>query len=140
MWIDWKFLECLFIKGWYKKWKIEKWFQAEIFSILRSMWYICFHVQDIWLAYKFLDGHIIDQSWNLSWIEFKKIKWDTFNVSQFEHSQIILLKELEKRNDKIARVFIYSEKHNKYKVFKFSELWDNKNDRGGIKIWNKDNI
>lgn len=128
------------LKGWYKKWKIEKWFEAEIMKNLRNEWYICFHPADLWLAWKFLDCHFITPEWELWWIEFKKISLDSFNVKQFEDWQIILLRELEKRNPDIARVYIYSEKWNDYKVFNFSELWEQKNDKWGIKVWSKWNL
>jgi hypothetical protein len=119
----------------YKKWHIEKDFEAEIFRNLRNLWYICYHPSDVWLSYKFLDWHIISPEWDLWWIEFKKINWNTFNISQFEPSQVILLRDLDKRNKDIARVYIYSVKNNDYKVFTFTELWNSKNSKWGIKIF-----
>ena len=123
------------LKWWYKKWKIEKWFQSEVTKILKSKGFICFHPSDIWMANKFLDMHIISPEWQLHWIEFKKINLDTFNFSQFEDSQIILLRELDNRDMEIARVYIYSVKHNKYKSFTFTELNNLKNGKWWIKIF-----
>jgi len=128
------------LKWGYKKWKIEKSFQSEIMKNLRWEWYICYHIQDIWLANKFLDMFFIDNDWVCRFIEFKKIEKDTFNVSQFEDWQVILLRELEKRNPDIARVYIYSVKNNDYISLKFSTIWDNRNDKGGIKLWDKWNL
>ena len=128
------------LKWEYKKWKIEKWFEAEIMKNLRWEWYICFHPQDIGLAWKFLDCHFITPEWDLWWIEFKKIEVDSFNVKQFEDNQVILLRELEKRNPDIARVFIYSVKNNDYISLSFSTIWDNKNEKWWIKLWDKWNL
>lgn len=128
------------LKWGYKKWKIEKSFQSEIMKNLRWEWYICYHIQDIWLANKFLDMFFIDNDWICRFIEFKKIEKDTFNVSQFEDWQVILLRELEKRKPDITRVYIYSVKNNDYISLKFSTIWDNKNDKGGIKLWDKWNL
>ena len=119
----------------YKPWKIEKMFEAEIMKKLRAEWFITFHPQDVWLAGKFLDCHIVSPEWNLHWIEFKKIQWATFNISKFEQSQIFLLRELDKRNPDVARVYIYSVKARDYKVFTFTELWEAKNSKGWIKIF-----
>lgn len=128
------------LKWGYKKWKIEKSFQSEIMKNLRWEWYICYHIQDIWLANKFLDMFFIDNDWICRFIEFKKIEKDTFNVSQFEDWQVILLRELEKRNPDIARVYIYSVKNNDYISLKFSTIWNNKNDKWWIKLWDKWNL
>jgi len=123
--------------GNYKKWKIEKWFEAEMFKKLRKDQYICYHVADIWYSYKFLDCHIVSPIWELGWIEFKKINIDTFNVSQFEESQIVLMKELDRRNPNICRVMIFSVKNNDYVTLRFSEIRNNKNEKWWIKLWNK---
>jgi hypothetical protein len=120
----------------YKKWAIEKWFEKEIMQYFRKDWFIVFHPQDVWLAAKFLDCHLVSPEWWLYWIEFKKIEKDTFNVSQFEDSQVLLLRELDKRNPDIAKVYIYSVKHNDYKSFTFTELWQLRNEKWGIKIFN----
>lgn len=132
--LDWTWPPYV-LKWGYKKWAKEKGFEAEIFKNLRKDWYICYHPSDVWLSYKFLDWIIVSPEWEVWFIEFKKIEWDTFNVSHFEESQVILLKELDSRNIDIARVFIYSVKHNQYKVFTFTELWNMKNWRWGCKIF-----
>ena len=121
--------------GWYKKWWIEKWFQTEFSKYMRSLWYIVYHIQDIWYAYKFLDLFFIDNEWICRFIELKRIHKDSFNISQFEESQVILMRELDRRNPDICRVAIYSVKANDYKIFKFSELWNIKNEKWWIKLW-----
>jgi len=121
----------------YRKGRKEKDFQTEIFWHLRRMWYICWHPSDIWLSLKFLDWYILSPKWESLWIEFKKIEKDSFNIKQFEDSQVILLKQMDKRNSKLAKVYIYSVKNNDYKVFTFSELWNMKNSKWWIKIFNK---
>lgn len=126
------------LQGWYKKWAIEKWFEKEMMSLMRWLRNdICFKPQDVWLATKFLDVHFITKEWNLHWLELKQIPWDTFNVKKFEDDQVIMLRELEKRNSEIARVWIYSIKYNDYKILKFSEIWNNQNEKGSVKIFGK---
>ena len=132
----WNNLSNFKLKWNYQKWKIEKSFQKEIFDNLRKIWYICYHIADIWYSNKFLDRFIINPEWEVFFIEFKKIKLDSFNISQFEDSQILLLPKLDQRNPDRARVFIYSEKHKDYKVYTFSELWNLRNEKWGIKIFN----
>lgn len=124
------------LKGWYKKWRIEKDFQAEISKKMRDDWFITFHPQDIWYALKFLDLHFIHKDWDIWWIEFKKINLDSFNVKNFEDSQVILLPQLEKINKELCKVYIYSVKHNDYKIFNFSDLRNNRNSKWWIKIFN----
>lgn len=133
--IDWTWPPHFTLKWGYEKGKKEKWFESEIFRNLRKLWYICYHPQDVGLAYKFLDWIIVSPEWDIGFIEFKKVEWSSYNISKFEESQIILLKELDRRNPDIARVFIYSVVHNDYKIFTFTELWKMKNSNGGIKIF-----
>lgn len=133
--IQWDWLPHYPLKWGYRKGKIEKWFEAEIFSKMRKEWWICYHIQDIGLWYRFLDWHIVSPEWELWWIEFKRIEWMTFNIKSFEESQIILLKQLDLRNADIARVYIYSTKYNDYKIFTFTELWNMKNEKWGCKIF-----
>jgi hypothetical protein len=132
----WNKLTWIKLKWWYKKGHIEKDFQKEITKYISYVFWVYFHIQDIGLGYRFLDLFFIDIQWRTFYIEFKKIQWDTFNVSQFEESQIILLRELDERNKYIARVFIYSMKRNEYKVLTFSEIRKNKNKQGWVKLWN----
>lgn len=133
--INWNLIPKFELVWNYKKWKIEKWFQFEIVKNLKKLWFICFHPSDIWMNNKFLDLHLIDINWNLWWIEFKKIDKDSFNFKQFEDWQIILLREFEKRNPEIARVFIYSVKHNDYKILTFNEIIKLKNEKWWIKLF-----
>lgn len=133
--IDWRSLMNYTLKWGYKKWHIEKDFQAEIFRNMRKYWWICFHIQDIWLWYRFLDWIIVSPTGDPWFIEFKKIKWATFNISQFEPSQVDLLMELDSRSPWLAMVFIYSEKYWTYAAYSFTQLWTSKNSKGGIKIF-----
>lgn len=119
----------------YRKWHIEGDFEKEIMKLLRADWYIRWKRLDIGYGEKYLDCHFESPEWECWWIEFKKIKLDSFNISQFEQSQILLLPKLDQRNPDRARVFIYSEKHKDYKVYTFSELWNSRNEKGGIKIF-----
>lgn len=125
------------LKWGYKKWAIERWFQTELIWILRGLWNIVFHPQDVWLASKFLDVHFITKQWIWFWLELKQIKWDTFNVKKFEEDQVLFLREMDKRNPELARVWIYSVKNNDYKILTFSEIWNNQNEKGWVKIFNK---
>lgn len=124
------------LKWWYKPWRIEKDFRIELQSKLEKLkWFIVFHPADIWLSNKFLDLHLITLEWIWYWLELKKIPCDTFNVKNFEDEQVILLREMEKRNPELARVWIYSIKHNDYKILRFSEIWNNQNEKWGVKIF-----
>jgi len=119
----------------YKSWRIEKWFEIEIINKLRAMGFRCFHPQDVWLWNKFLDLHIVSpihKPRELAWIEFKYIKWDTFNIKALRDNQIEDLKLLED----FAEVWIYSVKRNDYKRFYLKDLWRLKNDKWSIKIFN----
>jgi len=45
------------------------------------------------------------------------------------------MKELDKRNPELCRVGIWSVKNNDYVILRFSEIWNNKNEKGGIKLF-----
>jgi len=132
---NWDKISHYELTGRYKKWKIEKWFEAELFKFMRRENYICYHVADVWYSYKFLDCHLICPQWILWWLELKKIQLDTFNISQFEESQVVLMMELDKRNPNICRVGIYSVKNNEYVILPFSEIRGNKNEKWWIKLF-----
>ncbi len=135
MTINWNSLPHYILKWWYRKWHIEKDFQKEFIWKLRKDWFISYHPPDIWQAYRYLDCHLTSPEWELWWAELKKIEWATFNCSHFEESQVILLRDLDKRNPDIARVFIYSVRHNDYKMFTFTKLWNMKNSKWWCKIF-----
>ena len=119
----------------YKVGRIEKGFEIEIINKLRAMGFRCFHPQDVWLWNKFLDLHIVSPQHKpreLAWIEFKYIKWDTFNIKALRDNQIEDLKLLED----FAEVWIYSVKRNDYKRFYLKDLWKLKSDKWSIKIFN----
>lgn len=131
------FLSQIPIKWNYKKWKIEKGFQAEVFKYLRSKWWICYHIQDIGMATRFLDGITITPEWKTIYIEFKKTEWLTFNFSQFEPSQVVLLADLSTRKEAEAYVMIYSNKTNTYTIHTYNELLAMRNDRWGCKLFSE---
>lgn len=118
----------------YKKWKIEKNFQSEVFQFLRNREYFCYHIADIWMWYRLLDAYIIDPQGNQFLIEFKKTDGLTFNMSQFEPSQIELLDLMEKRWA-LSYIMIYSQKTNTYWVGQYSYLKSNANSKWWIKLF-----
>lgn len=126
------------IKWNYKKWKIEKWFEAEIFTYLRKHDYHCHHIQDIWLWYRLLDWIIIAPDGLIFLLEFKKTDGYTFNMSQFETSQIFLLEWMTAHNAP-AYIMIYSQKTNTYICTTYTFLKDHKNDKWGIKLFRESN-
>ncbi len=133
----WEEISYFKLKGNYKKWRIESQFQSELLWKMRWMWNICHHIADIWLWNKFLDLFFVTKKWLCLFIELKQIPWSTFNVKNFEEDQVILLREMDKRNPELARVWIFSVKHNTYKILTFSEIWRAQNEKGWVKIFNK---
>lgn len=121
----------------YRKWHIEKDFQSDIFSALRKKNWICYKIADIGLGTKFLDGICISPEWHTVFLEFKKIELYTFNLSQFEPSQVALLTKLWTRPNVEVYVPIFSKGKWEYKVFTFAELKELANDKWGCKIFNK---
>lgn len=130
-------LDQIKITGNYKKWKIEKWFEAEVFKYLRTRDYFCYHIADVWLGNRLLDWIIISPTWEVFFIEFKKTDWYSFNMSQFEPSQIYLLELIEKRCVE-AYIMIYSQKTNTYKVTTYTYLKEHQNEKWWIKLFNND--
>ena len=118
----------------YRKWKIEKDFQGEVFSYLRNREYYCYHVADIWMSTRLLDWYIIDPQWVQFLIEFKKVTWYSFNMNQFEYSQIELLDLMEERWV-LNYIMIYSQKTNTHWVWQYSYLKSNANKTGSIKLF-----
>lgn len=121
----------------YKKGHIEKDFQRDFFDQLEKLNWICYHVPDIGMSDKFLDGILVDPEWRVIFIEFKQILADTFNVSKFEDSQVILLGKLARRPLSEAYVAVYSQKHKDYAITTFRELATQKNDKWGVKLFTK---
>lgn len=121
----------------YKKGKIEKWFEADVFKYLRTRDYFCYHITDIGLWVRLLDWIIISPTWEVFFIEFKKTDWYTFNLSQFESSQIYLLELMAKRWVE-AYIMVYSQKTNTYWSGTYSYLKEHQNEKWWVKlfIWN----
>jgi len=113
------------------KWNytLEKQFQTDYLKALRNDWYVTYRIQDVGLWYRFLDSFAIDPWGVTTFIEFKIIDNQTFNVSHFEMSQIKLLHDLDLRNMDTATVAIWSKKFNTYRLLNFSEIWNWKNDK-----------
>ncbi len=122
------------IKWNYKKGHIEKWFEAEVFKYLRVRDYHCYHIQDIGLGTRFLDWIIIKPNGEVFFIEFKKTDGYSYNISQFEPSQIYLLELMAKRWTE-AYIMIYSQKTNTHVVTTYSYIKANINDKGWIKLF-----
>lgn len=120
----------------YTKWKIEKWFEAEVFTFLRKQDYLCYHVPDLWLWYRYVDG-IIDCPDGTSFrIEFKKTDGYTFNMSQFEESQIKLLEWFHLHGNE-AYIMVYSQKTKTYWVWTYFYLKTLANSVWGIRLFDK---
>lgn len=124
------------IKWNYKKWNIEKGFMAEISKFLRADGYFCYHVPDATVSYRLLDLVCISPKWDIILVEFKKINLYTFNMSQFEPSQIGLLNFMERVHAKHA-IVIYSQETNTYVVTSYSDIRQGINEKNGIKLFNK---
>ena len=118
----------------YKKGKIEKWFEADVFLFLRKHNYLCTHIPDLWLWYRYVDG-IIDCPDGTSFrIEFKKTDGYTFNMSQFEDSQIKLLEWFHLHGNE-AYIMVYSQKTKTYWVWTYFYLKTLANEKWGIKLF-----
>lgn len=118
----------------YKKWHIEKDFESEVFKCLRIHEYLCYHVADIWFWYRYLDGIIDCPDGSSFRIEFKKIDWYTFNMKQFEDSQIDIL-EYFKHHGNEAYIMIYSQKTKTYITTTYDYLKSQANSVWWIKIF-----
>lgn len=118
----------------YQKWHIEKDFEADIFTYLRKRLYFCYHIQDIWLGRRLLDGIIIPPSGPIFLIEFKKTDGYTFNMGQFELSQIELL-EIMTKNKAPAWIMIYSQKTQTYITTTYEYLKSQANSVWWIKLF-----
>lgn len=113
---------------------IEKDFQYQVMTHLRNLWWYCFKIPDVWLGTRLLDGYHITPDGDQFLIEYKKTTWFTFNMSQFEPSQIFLLEWMTEHNAE-AYVMIYSTKTETYWVGDYLYLKTNQNDKGGIKLF-----
>ena len=118
----------------YKKWRIEKGFEEEIFWYLRRHGHMCYHVPDIWLWYRYLDG-IVDCPDGTSFrIEFKKTTGYTLNMSQFEENQIKILEYFLVHGNE-AYIMVYSQKTWTYWLWTYEYLKNNINARRGIDLF-----
>lgn len=129
-------LQEIVIKGNYKTWKIEKWFEAEVFKYLRTRDYFCYHIVDQGLWTRLLDWIIICPEWKTFFIEFKKTDWFTYNLNQFEPSQIFLLELMAHRWTE-AYIMIYSQKTNTYITTTYTYLKEHQNEKWWIRLFDK---
>jgi hypothetical protein len=113
---------------------IEKDFQLQVMTYLRKRDWYCFKIPDVWLGTRLLDGYHITPEWDQFLIEYKKTTGFTFNMSQFEPSQIFLLEWMTEHNAE-AYVMVYSTKTNTYWVGTYSYLKTHQNERWGIKLF-----
>lgn len=124
------------IKGNYKKGNIEKWFQKELFKFMEKDWYICYHIPDNTYGYRLLDGICVDPNGTIFFLELKKVDWYTFNVSQFEDSQVAFMDELIARWN-TPYIGIFSQATNTYIITTWQDVLQQKNEKGGIKLFDK---
>lgn len=120
----------------YKAWHIEKDFQSEVFKYLRNLWIYIHRIPDLWPASRLVDAIMIDQRWQTFYVEFKKVDGYTYNMSQFEPSQIKFFEFASSRNVE-AYVMIYSRKTQTYWVGEYRYLKENQNQDWGIKLFSK---
>lgn len=118
----------------FRKNRVEKDFMSWLSKKMKAMWYIVHHIADVWLWNKFLDLIVVRDNWGVIFIECKKIEWYTFNVSQFEPSQVMLMRELDKRNTE-AYVAIYSKKTHTWMYDTFSNIFNSRNEKWWIQIF-----
>jgi len=125
------------IKGNYKSWKVEKEFMSDIFKLMRADGYYCYHIPDATLSYRLLDGFIIDPKDGKQFLlEFKKTDGYTFNISQFEPSQIALMNTMDRINSPYG-VVIFSRKTNTYVLTTLPYIMEHKNEEWWIKFFSK---
>lgn len=124
------------IKGNYKKGNIEKWFQKELFKFMEKDGYICYHIPDNTYGYRLLDGICVSPSGIVFFLELKKIDLYTFNVSQFEDSQVAFMDELIARWN-TPYIGIFSQATNTYIITTWQDVLQQKNEKGGIKLFDK---
>lgn len=117
--------------------KTEKQFEAALFKEYRrsGKFITVYHIPDIWLWSRLLDWICIDKTGWTTYLELKIIHWYTFNVKKFEDNQVELLYQMDKAHIDTARVWIWSSKANDYKILRFSDLWKEKNEKWGVKIF-----
>lgn len=111
-------------------------FQKELFSHLKKDGFICYHIEDTSYWYRFLDGICVTPEGFMFALELKIIDKYTFNISQFEDSQIALMDEMIKRGC-TPYVGIFSIWNNEYRVLTYQEIIEQQNDKWGIKLFNK---
>ena len=120
----------------YKKGHIEKDFQGEVFTSLRKLGWHLFHVPDIGYSTKLLDGIAVTAQGDIFLIELKKTDWYSFNMSQFEPSQIFFLEYCMNVGAE-AYVMVYSQKTQTYWTGDYRYLKENQNGVGGVKLFTK---
>jgi len=118
----------------YRKGRQEKDFEDNVFNLLRMDDHLCYHVSDLTPWYRYLDGIIDAPDWTKFCIEFKITDWYTFNMNQFEDSQVEYFEYFLKYWHE-AYVMVYSTKTKTYWVGTYEYLKANRNSRWGVKLF-----
>ena len=98
--------------------------------------YICYHIPDNTYGYRLLDGICVSPTGEIFFLELKKIELYTFNVSAFEDSQIAFMNELIARGN-TPYIGIFSIATNTYIITTWQDVLKNRNEKGGIKFFEK---
>jgi hypothetical protein len=122
------------LRGNYEKWRVEKWFEMNVFKFLREKGYYCYHVPDLGMATRLVDAIIVDPQWVTFYVEFKKTDWLSWNIKKFEPVQIEFLSMLHKRWWE-AYVMIYSTKTNTYVTTLYNTLIESANETWTVKLF-----
>ena len=131
-------LNSYVLRGKYTWSKKEAAFQKELFKHMEKDWFFCYHIEDTSYGFRFLDGLCATPwpQWYIFGLELKIIDKYTFNVSQFEDSQIALFEDFQWRGI-ISYIGIFSMEVNKYIVLTYEDILARQNEKGGIKLFDK---
>lgn len=102
-------------------------------SQMRSLWHIVHKITDASLGYKYFDGVWFDNNGKQFTNEYKIIDWHTFNISKFEDSQILLLRDIYSKWWSV-NIIVYSKKENKYTRIDWDEFMQKKNEKWWMKL------
>ncbi len=131
-------LNSYMLRGKYTGGKKEAAFQKELFKYMEKDWFFCYHIEDTSYGFRFLDWLCATPwpKWYLFGLELKIIDKYTFNVSQFEDSQIAVFEDFQWRGI-ISYIGIFSMEVNKYIVLTYEDILARQNEKGGIKLFDK---
>jgi len=121
------------------KWpfKLEKEFQWALNKQLVNRWDYVYKFPDTWYAKKPYDFICINSKW--FWltyhIELKIINIDTININKLEPQQHYYLNHISHINPDIALVWVWSKRHNEYKMFKYLDFMTMADSKWSVKIF-----